>query len=88
MNYKTLAKVTFPTGKEAKKKFLYLNQIRRGFGIPSEEPASGLVLFTRPDTKTHQAEVRVASSSKTYELAPIRDLLRATEISGATVEYL
>lgn len=88
MTYKTLARVTFPTGKGARKKFLYLNQIRKGFGNPYHELASGLVLFTRPDPKTHQAEVKVASSYRDYELAPIRDLLLAAEKAGATVEYL
>lgn len=84
--YKTLAVVTFPFGGNAKSKFLYLNQIRMGFGDGRLEPASGLVLFSQPD-RTHRAEVKVASSYKDYELAPIRDLLTAVEILGARVEY-
>lgn len=86
--YRTLAKVTFPSGKGAKKNFSYLKQIREGFGVPSIELAKGLVLFTRPDSKTHQAEVKVASSLRDYELAPTRELLTAVEKAGATVEYL
>ncbi|WP_143194193.1 hypothetical protein [Micromonospora sp. CB01531] len=86
MKYKILAIVTFPGGGTVKKKFLYLNQIRMGFGDSSREPAKGLVLFSRLDGK-HRAEVKVASSLTEYELASTRDLLTAVENLGADVEY-
>lgn len=70
-----------------KKKFLYLKQIRMGFGNSYYEPAKGLVLFSRLG-KLNRAEVKVASSLAEYELAPIRDLLTAVENLGANVEYL
>lgn len=70
-----------------RKKFLYLNQIRMGFGDSYREPAKGLVLYSKLG-KLNRAEVKVASSMPEYELAPIRDLLSAVEILGATVEYL
>lgn len=70
-----------------RKKFLYLNQIRMGFGNSNREPAKGLVLFSKLG-RLNRAEVKVASSMPEYELAPIRDFLTAVENLGATVEYL
>ena len=87
MEYVTLAVVTFPGGGTVRKKFLYLNQIRRGFGDSYRAPARGLVLFSKLD-KLNRAEIKVASSMPEYELAPIRDLLRAVELLGATIEYV
>lgn len=87
MKYKTFALIAFPIGGNANRKFLYLNQIRLGFGNGFFEPAKGLVLYSQPESKYHRAEVKVASSLKEYELAPIRDLLDAVERLGADVEY-
>ncbi len=83
---KNFAIVTFPTGKGARRKFLYLNQIRKGFGNPLFEPTAGYVIYSRPKPGMNRAEILVASSLE-YELAPIRDLLTAVENLGATVEY-
>lgn len=84
---KTLAIVAFPSGGNAKKVFLYLNQIRMGFGNTRFGPTRGLVLYSQPN-KSHRAEIKVASSLAEYELAPIYDFLTAVEKLGANVEYL
>lgn len=87
MKFNRFAIVTFPRGGNARKKFLYLNQIRKGFGDSRYEATKGFVLFSQPE-RTHRAEIKVASSLREYELAPIRDLLTAVEKLGANVEYL
>lgn len=85
---KGFAIVTFPSGKGARKKFLYLNQIKKQFGDPIREPTAGLVKYSRPKPGIHQAEIDVASSLREYELAPIRDLIAAVAALGAEIEYL
>lgn len=84
---KEFAVVTFPVGDNARKKFLYLNQIKKQFGNPMFGPATGYVVFSKADDKTHRAEIRVAPHLQDYELAPIKDLLNAAVMLGANIEF-